>query len=69
MLQPQLHEDILRRLSAVAEKFDMPVARLCNFIVATALEELEGVDPAEYIVADFTPFNFLDEYFKEENMN
>jgi hypothetical protein len=52
MYQPKIHDQSIRRLYAVAKKLEMPMTKLVNLIVTTALEELEALEADDLVVCE-----------------
>ncbi len=50
---PQLKPELITQLYHVARKFEMPMTKILNLIVATALEELEAInDPDDWTLCE-----------------
>ena len=56
---PNLHEQNVRKLYRVSQKFGWTMSKMLNHIVAVSLEQLEAVDPDEFeIVYSVRPEQF-----------
>jgi hypothetical protein len=56
MYQPQMRDELIRRLYRVSQAYEMPMTKMLNHIVSTALDELEGrEDECTIVIPNTTP--------------